>query len=862
LDSAGLGRVIYINGNFSPILENLVIRNGNASALGGGPAGKDAGGGVYLNGGAATFKNVDITNNQSPDLGAGVYLASPNVVYFQGGFVRNNVSHERGGGLYIDQSAPILTGVNIAGNSARGGGGVYLYRSAAQFLDNAPAGGVPTCRIDGNSSTVLPNYVPGPSGGGLPVLWLVPGGGGGINFDESAAILRGCALNGNFARVGGGAYIHNSAAFIENSLFTFNHAQQPNPNAILIGPGGVREGDGGGLVVDNQDPGAITLRGLLLGDNEALRGSGMLTRLARGGTLTLPHFTINNNSGGTAIHALGESRLAFKNSIVSANVGGAAIFAQAGSSGETASITLDYTLYHPPTQIKTGNSGGGTVVSNNEFSGDPALRDDGYHIKRISFAYGVGANDFNFADRDGNMRPIGANVELGADEYATAITTRYVAVGGTGNAPCTDYRTPCASLQSALDAASDGDFIKMAGGTYNGVRNDGGRLHHALVGKSVTIEGGYFPRTDNNAVTDGIYSLNDWEEPHPVESATIIDVNDQGRAFFITGNIAPTLSFLTLRRGNALTLGDGPPGSTGGAGGAVYVDGASPIFKNVITEDSRALFGSGFYLRNAGGSYTGLTVLENGTGVSNGRGGGFYIEGGQPTLQNMTIQANIAISGVGLYLDNSAATVIQNTIQNNGNNTTLDGGAIYAAAGTPILGGNLLLGNQNSGSNSRGGGIYLTASNANVTRNRFENNRAGLGGGIYIGGGRPNLTNNMLIRNVGASNGGALYTINSPLDVRNNTWVGNSTIQNGGSALLFAAPSVPLSLTNNIIIDHSLAISVATGDCGWIGGSKGEVGPGLDIGWNGSVLPGIIKCTHPSTRFLHPTNQRQQAKQH
>ena len=805
LDSAALGRVVYINGSFSPTFENLILRNGNASALGGGFAGKDAGGGLYISGGTPTFTNVDISNNQSPDLGAGVYLASPNVVTFQGGFVRNNISGERGGGLYINQSAPILTGVSIVGNTARGGGGVYLDGSPAQFLDNAAVGSAPTCRIENNTSSVIPNYVPGPGSGGLPVLWLAPGGGGGLVLDESAAILRGCAITSNTARVGGGAYIHNSTATVENSLFTANRALQPNPNAILTGPGGVRDGDGGGLLLDNLDPTVITLRGLLLGSNDALRGSGMLTRLAHGGTLSLPHFTINSNSSGSAIFALGESRLAFFNSIVAFNTGGAAIFAQAGIGSETASISLDRTLFHPPAQTKTGSNGGGTVSSNVEFAGDPAFKDDGYHLKRISFAYNAGANSFNFADRDGNARPIGAAVELGADEVATAIAVRYVAVGGTGNSPCEDYRTPCAALQTALDASSDGDFIKIAGGTYNGVRNDGGRIHYALIGKSVTIEGGYFPRTDNNIVTDKLYTLNDWEDPHPVETPTVIDVNDQGRVFFINGNIAPTLSLLTLRRGNALTLADGPAGSSGGAGGAVYVNGASPIFKDVIAEESHAFFGSGFYLRNAGGSYTGVTVRQNGSGVSNGRGGGFYIEGGQPTLQSMTIEANIAITGAGLYLDNSAATLLQNSVQNNGDATTLDGGGIYLSAGTASLITNTIASNQAQ----HGGGLRLTSSNATLRGNTISSNLAsatpapagqndGLGGGLYIVGGAPLITANTISNNQALhpllSYGGGIYVGQTAMVLTGNTLSGNQAHRGGG--IYFAA-------TQNIVVQNN-----------------------------------------------------------
>ncbi|MCC6456773.1 MAG: right-handed parallel beta-helix repeat-containing protein [Caldilineaceae bacterium] len=805
LDSAGLGRVVYINGNFTPILENLVIRNGNASGLSGGPAGKDAGGGVYSNGGAPTFKNTDIANNQSPDLGAGVYLTGPNAANFQGGFVRNNSGAERGGGLYIDHSAPILTGVNIAGNSARGGGGVYLYRSPAQFLDNAAAGSAPTCRISNNSSSVMPNYVPGPDAGGLPVLWLAPGGGGGIVLDESAATLRGCAINGNMGRVGGGVYVHNSAAILENSLISANRAQQPNPAAILIGPGGVRDGDGGGLLLDNQEPAASTLRGLLLGSNEALRGSGMMTRLARGGTLSLPHFTINSNVGGSAVYALGESHLAFNNTIVAFNTGGAAIFAQSGPNGESATISLDRTLWHPPTQTKAGFGGSATVATTTDFNGDPAFKNDGYHLKRISFAYGVGASEATFADRDGHARPTGSNAELGTDEYATGYTVRYVMVGGSGSAPCTDYLAPCPSLQTAIDAASDGDFIKMAGGSYSGTRSDDGRIHYARILKGVTIEGGYFPRTDNNSVTDKSYTLHDWEDPHPLESPTIIDVAEQGRIFFISGNITPTFSNLTLRRGNALAQGDGPAGSPGGAGGAIYVDGASPIFKNIVVEDSRAHFGSGFYLRHAGGSYTGLTVRENGTGVSIGRGGGFYIEGGQPTIQGITIQSNLAITGAGVYLDNSAATLTQNSIQGNGDSSTLDGGGIYIVGGATTILTNTVTSNQAQ----HGGGLRLHNSNATVRGNSIDNNRAGsaptpagqndaLGGGLYIAGGTPLVTANSISNNQAVhpalALGGGIYVAQSGVNLHDNTLTANQAHRGGG--LYFAA-------TSNIIVQNN-----------------------------------------------------------
>lgn len=91
----GLGGVVYINGSFSPTFENLILRNGSASALGGGPGQGCGRRRLYQWRALAIFKNTDIANNQSPDLGAEVYLASGNVVNFQGGFIRNNVANER-----------------------------------------------------------------------------------------------------------------------------------------------------------------------------------------------------------------------------------------------------------------------------------------------------------------------------------------------------------------------------------------------------------------------------------------------------------------------------------------------------------------------------------------------------------------------------------------------------------------------------------------------------------------------------------------------------------------------------------------------------------------------------------------------
>lgn len=789
LDAAKLGRVVYITGG-SPRLEHLTLRNGSAATLGGGFSGKDAGGGLYAGGASPTLVQVDITNNHSPDVGGGMYAAPGTHVQMTSGSLRSNSAGERGGGLYVRQAAPVFTDVNIAANQARGGGGVYLDQSAAQFRDSAAIGASmqatsPTCRIDANLASTSPRYVLD----GSTVRRLSPGGGGGIVLDNSPALLRGCAVDANQAMVGGGVYLHHSGATIENSLLTNNVAL----TGSRIGWAGVKDGDGGGIALDYVDPTTLTLRGNMLGGNQGTRGSALFARLGFGGDLLLPHFTLHSNRGGVAVFALGESRLAFSHSIVAFNQAAPttptipAVLAQNGSGGETALITLARTLWFPASQTRTGTANGGTVTTTDDVSGEPALRNDGYHIKRISAAYGIGAGDSSFADRDGTPRPVGAARDLGADEYATAVTVRYVALNGQGVAPCTDYRTPCGSLQTAIDASGDGDLIKMAGGTYSGVRNDGGRLHHARIDKSITIQGGYFPRTDNNTVTDGRYTPHDWEDPHPVENPTIIDVAVQGRALYITGNITPTLAYMTIRRGSAANLGGGPNGDSAGAGGAIYVDGANPTLRSIIIEESQATYGAGVYLRAANGTLEAVTLESN----SATRGGAIYVAGGAPTLRSLTIRANSAITGAGVYLDDSAATLIANTLSNNGNAATLDGGGLFARGGASQVFTNSVSANQSL----RGGGLSLVDTSATVRGNTIRDNfagqesppagqDAGYGAGIYIAGGTPLIEANTVRGNRANhptnAQGGGLYLTQSVAILRSNVISDNQAHSGGG----------------------------------------------------------------------------------
>jgi hypothetical protein len=193
--------------------------------------------------------------------------------------------------------------------------------------------------------------------------------------------------------------------------------------------------------------------------------------------------------------------------------------------------------------------------------------------------------------------------------------------------------TPCYSnIQAAVDAAYDGDEIRVAGGTYSDTasKDIGGRTYTQVVAitKSLTLTGGY--------------SSTDWTTSDPTANPTIIDAQEMGRGISIVGDGSQTATVagFTITNGNYTGLGN--PQGVGGSvcqrtgsdcGGGFFAYRVKLILRNCAITNNVASMekdysdGGGAYLWDLkeGSLIEDTTFIGNKTLAVGGDGGGLSL---------------------------------------------------------------------------------------------------------------------------------------------------------------------------------------------------------------------------------------------
>ncbi len=284
-----------------------------------------------------------------------------------------------------------------------------------------------------------------------------------------------------------------------------------------------------------------------------------------------------------------------------------------------------------------------------------------------------------------------------------------------GNNPiCPGTGTPAdpfCTIQAAIDAATTGDTIEVAPGTYLENVN--------LSGKSLTLvsEGG--------------------------ADETIIDGGAAGSVVTAALSEVVGIDGFTIRNGSAASRG----------GGIYCFSGTLTLTNSTVTGNSSSSYGGGVYIR-----YGVLTIdrctLTGNTSINTG-GGAVRAGGSTATISNSTFSGNMAWVGNGGGINaGSGGTVTVTNTTFSGNSSANSGGGLFCLA-TP---GTVLNSTFSGNTSTIGGAITSVASPTNVANSILWGNSSeisGLAGGSasysdiqggYAGASNINLDPKLILR--------------------------------------------------------------------------------------------------------------------
>jgi len=391
----------------------------------------------------------------------------------------------------------------------------------------------------------------------------------------------------------------------------------------------------------------------------------------------------------------------------------------------------------------------------------------------------------------------------------------YVAPGGSGTL-CTPGQ-PCA-LDTAIGQAQGGDTLIMAGGTYTATGPS-----VASISQSITLLGGW----------DGGASVPCQLAPQAIE--TLIDGEGARRGLSAEGPIDLTLDGLTIANG---------------------------------THPER---GAGLHTTDVNVTMVGVTLLDNEipTDVADyAYGGGALIEGGAATLTDCVMRGNIVHSlrqphGGGVAISNTVAATVTGCLFDD-NYGWQAGGLFVTGRGrdsTPLrIEGNRFVGNR-GGYNAA---LIAVDVDAVIRSNWFEGNRASnRNGAALVSDASLVMDGNTFLGNESNWMSASRLSDVQPMTVTNNVWVENASrmhdrrasgplqiddcegilahntlARNPGRYGIQLDEGAAVILTNNIVVSHTMGISVASGCSATLAGTLWGAGPwanGSDIGGEGTI---------------------------
>ena len=261
------------------------------------------------------------------------------------------------------------------------------------------------------------------------------------------------------------------------------------------------------------------------------------------------------------------------------------------------------------------------------------------------------------------------------------------------------------TIQAGIDAASDGDMVLVASGTYIETID--------FLGKAIIVQ--------SEAGAD----------------VTVIDGNQAGSVVtFDSGETEwATLDGFTIRNG-AGTYFELDPGSWNYVGGGIFCLNSSPTITNCTISGNRATYAcGGISCDSSSPTITNCTISGNTADYS----GGIGCRDSFPIITNCTISDNNADLGAGgIYCDQSNPTITHCTMS--GNSAGTFGGAIACENSDPMITNCILWGD----SAPYGPEIFVTSGSPAITYSNVQGGWSGEGNidadPLFVSGGDFHLT--------------------------------------------------------------------------------------------------------------------------
>jgi uncharacterized repeat protein (TIGR01451 family) len=369
---------------------------------------------------------------------------------------------------------------------------------------------------------------------------------------------------------------------------------------------------------------------------------------------------------------------------------------------------------------------------------------------------------------------------------AAGAAVLYAAPAAAGVGDCSAWSDPC-TLQTALSLAASGDEVWVQRGLYKPTETTDRAISFELV-EDVAVYGGFVG-------TETQVGDRDWQANPTVLSGDIgnNDVVDPNGIVTSVADINGANSYHVVRVGAGITAAarlDGFVVTAGSAeapeanGGGIHIEGGDPslanltVIGNAAAADGGGMLVRGIYGNSASPDLVNLTFSNN---VAFDGGGMLNIYFTSATLTDVTLSGNAAVNdGGGMYnTEDSYPTLVRVVFQ--GNTACTGGGMVNTLWASPSLTDVVFDGNTASGS---GGGMATTnSSHPALTDVIFSNNTAHRGGGSYYW----YNADSFWMRGVRydgntADEGGGLYlAANATVWLFNGVFVGNQATAYGGA---------------------------------------------------------------------------------